>query len=538
MNLRELLTKWKFDVDEGGLHKLHRVEAQLEGIKARMDAFATAEIVKKLFEMAEKFSEVGEEIKLAAEAAGISAEAFQKLAYAANLSNVSQEEMGRSLQILSRHLYAARNGSQEAVDAFTRVGFSQDQINGFHTSQDALNALSDRFKNIKDPIQKAALAQELLGRNSQKMIGFLSQGSAAINEQREEAQKLGIVLSTNQVQALVELDEALKKFGALLKGIGMIIASDVAPVFRFLIQDFIKFFQANRKVIDSNIRNFLLQLAFDLGFVWGLIKVGTRLFLDFAKALGIQNHLLEIVVGFVSVVTGLIVFIKIFTIATGIIGQGVDVLNKLGMAIEFVEGLFGATIGTMATVAAAIFGIVYAAVDLYRIFNGEKGWTIQFLEFLGIANTIEKIFFSIFEVIQDIINLDVGKLADKFASFVFGGVTAQGGSKEGALATAGNVIGGIGNAFGFGGANGASPISPQDRLSGLGASPEAVQNTVAPAVPGTANNTYEVNAPITITVPEGTPPGQVGKSVQDGVKEHLAQVMRETQRSTRGAIAY
>ena len=67
--IRDILTRWGFQIDD---KKLSDLDHKLEGIKRRMDLLVGVEIAKGLFNIAESFSKVGEEIALGAEAAGIS----------------------------------------------------------------------------------------------------------------------------------------------------------------------------------------------------------------------------------------------------------------------------------------------------------------------------------------------------------------------------------------------------------------------------------------------------------------------------------
>jgi hypothetical protein len=58
------------------------------------------------------------------------------------------------------------------------------------------------------------------------------------------------------------------------------------------------------------------------------------------------------------------------------------------------------------------------------------------------------------------------------------------------------------------------------------------------AQPPSTQSSVNVNAPITVTVPQGTPPTLVGdyvsKGVSDGVENHL----RSAQRATSSSVAY
>lgn len=315
-NVRDVLTKFNFKVDH---EKLDRLEGQLEGIKRRLEFLGAVEITRGLFELAEKFSAIGENLIRASEATGITVEEIQKLQFAAQQAGVSGEEMSHSLTILSRQLYAARNGSQEAQLAFGQIGLTPDQVNGFKNSRDALLAISDRLRLIDDPIKRAALSQQVLGRGSQRLAGLLSKGSVAIKEQGEEAQRLGIVLSGSQVKSLEKVEHAFNRLWGVMKAFGATIAAKVAPVIEYLINDFLKFFGANKALIDLNLEEWWLKFAYALGFVYGVLKGLTIQVLDFAKAWDLDKSLLLLVTRLASVATAF-AFLGPVNIALGLLG--------------------------------------------------------------------------------------------------------------------------------------------------------------------------------------------------------------------------
>lgn len=268
-SLRDVVAKLNFKVDD---RDLKNVEKTLDGIKSRLNFIAGAQIAEKLYQLGVQFAEIGQQIKIGAESAGLTVQEFQKLSFAAQQNGVSNEDLSRSLVLLSTHLYQARQGSVEAQRAFAYAGFTPDQVRGFRNAQDALLALSDRLKATSDPIQKAALSRELLGRGSIRMAEFLSKGSAAIRQQTEEAVKLGLVLSGPQVEALDSLQKAFVRLFGWIKMFFAIIASDFAPVITYLIDDWLKFVQANRDLVSTNVADWLINVSYSLGFLYGLMK--------------------------------------------------------------------------------------------------------------------------------------------------------------------------------------------------------------------------------------------------------------------------
>lgn len=463
MTLRELVTKWTFDIKD---KPLEGMEQKIEGIKKRIDLLIGAEILEKLFSLGERFAKIGEEIKLASDAAGISAESFQKLAYAARLNNVEQDEMQQGLRVLARRLYDARKGGAEAQTAFKNVGFTPEQVRGFRNTQEAVLAMSDRFHAIQDPIKKAALAQELMGRGGTRLVGFLSKGSKAINAYGKEAERLGIVLSSGQVEALDELENTLQKLWAVFKSFAGVVAATVAPAIKLAVELFIKFLAANRDLIQLNMKGYLLQIAYGFGFVFGIVEGLIIQFQKLAKFFGFEGRIGEflgkltlLVTGFFALQKGISLVVTVFTALRAIMATS---------ALFLSPWLLGIT--------ALVFGIQ----ALWTVLNGGNFWD----SWLG------QMFSAIYQFSAKLADLTgitslVGK-ASGFASSLFNG----GGPPSGAL-------------------------SAQSNSSNL-----------------------SISAPMTFNVPEGTSPGDVGKSVSEGVTKHFERVMRQTNRSTAPTVAY
>ncbi len=461
MTVKEFVTKWKIAVDDSQLKKL---DHGLDAIKSRIDAFIGFEVAKGLFHLGEQFSKLGEQISLGAQSTGLAVEEFQKLAYAAKLNNVEQDEMQHGLTILSKQLYAARTGSKEAAEAFQKAGFTKEQVFGFRTSSDALKALSDRFSVIQDPIKKTALAQELLGRGSQRMVGLLSKGSGEINRLGKEAEKFGVILNAGQVENLERLENTLQKLWAVLKSLGALVAATIAPAIIYLVNAFTAFIAANRQLIQTNIIGFLKQMAYSFGFVFGFVEALTIQVLKLARAFGYEGTFGELAGKLIRLV-GVFFALK-FVI--GSVWSVFKILAGVGPLFRFlpliITGLWSMTAALGAMLLPLLpwvagLGLAVVAIrDLWALFNNKPTWT-------------------------------------------------------------GQALGKVGEFLGLGGAGNNAPAA-------------GVLNN------STSSPNYSVNAPISITVPEGTNPGDVGKSVKEGVAEHLNRVLRETTRSTAPTVAY
>lgn len=490
MQVRELLTKWGFQIEH---EKLDRTEKQLDSIKHALEFLAATEIARGIYELGEKWAHFAEELHIAATAAGLGVEAFQKLSGAAKLSGVSQEEMSGALAKLGRHLYDARNGSEEALMAFAHVGFTSEQVRGFHTTSDAMKALADRVKSTNDPIAKQAMLMSLLGRGSFNMVEFLNKGSAGIKGQETEMGRLG-VLSERQVTNLVRLEHAFLKIWQVTKYLASAFASNLAPSIEYLVNNFVKLYEANKKWIDIDIRAWSIKAAFIFGFIWGLIEDGIFLvsklvhwFMDFSTAHPVLMKLMFSL--------GLMV-ISVLAVKSAV--------EKLFSVFGALKGLISVLLSPAGLLVLALIGIFIAVHDIIAALQGKKTWIQGFLEWLGVAQQVEDVMFSIFTIVEDLLNLDFSKLK----SDALGAITDLG---KFAIKTAATFL------------PGGSVTSP----------PQIPANTNV-----ASNAQTQINAPITVNVPPGADPQVMAQKVREGVKDHLDRVHREAQRSLRPVQAY
>lgn len=520
MTLKELFVKIGFDVEKD---KLDGVEKQLEGIHHLLEAFAAVEVIKGVVEMTEKFGEMAEHLHLAATSAGITTEAFQKLAFAAQQNGVSQDELSGAMARISRNLYDARIGSEEAQKTFTQAGFTADQVRGFKNGSDVLHALSDRFKGMKDPIKEIGILMPLAGRGSRDMVAFMEKGSAGMKQLEDQAESLGAVLSGEQVEALVEAQHSFTALTSVIKTFSATIAAYFAPSIKSAIDEFLQFYAINKDIIQLEIKKWVWDITYAMGAVWAVVKFVAQSFLDFAKnheTLTRRGGELVLIMGALGSV--IFALAKAFQIAKTVMEPLITIVKNLGAVMEFLEGVVMGPVGAIALLVVAIH-------DLWNAAHGKPTWINQMIEFLGIGKQVETVFFSIFDVISDLINLDFSKLFKDIKGDIGGLLGAVGKLQPGVMGWAAGKLGDLISS------PAASNVAQAQALSGNqpGLSTQAINNML-----GGNSSSVEVNAPVTINVPAGTDPGMVGDKVQEGIQQHFDRVHRETQRSLRPALSY
>lgn len=228
-------------------------------------------------------------------------------------------------------------------------------------------------------------------------------------------------------------------------------------------------------------------------------------------------------------------------IFTGLMLNSIVGIRKalLLMRLAGIQSL-GALLIPLAKMVA--IGLIVGVVleDLFGFFTGKRSLTgllvTQFLEFF---NVIEMKFNELPGFIKGAIALAltpirafiatirgiggaIGALVAGDFSLALDAIKQIG--KDAILDKAG-LTGGLSQALGFGGERTAG--QQIGSLSGV------------QAVGGVSNNppvTQSISAPITISVPEGTPPDQVGPAVQKGIENSMNEMMRKTQRQLKSAV--
>ena len=116
-----------------------------------------------------------------------------------------------ALQRFTRRAAEAAQGTGEAKDALAQMGIAlRDQSGNLRSSEDLLGDVADAFARIEDPAERVRLAFKLFDSEGVALVNLLRGGSGALEEMRERARDLGIVLDEHLVRdaerARTELD--------------------------------------------------------------------------------------------------------------------------------------------------------------------------------------------------------------------------------------------------------------------------------------------------------------------------------------------
>lgn len=157
---------------------------------------------------------------------GVTTKALQEYRYAASQAGIEQGEMDQALSQLTRRLGDAAQGSKPLQAAFDKLGVNIRDTNGHvKDAGDVIPLIAEGLQKIESPAERAAILVDLFGKAGQKLAPLLEGGAAGVNNLRDAAHKLGIVLDDGMIQ---DADEAADKLSAMKQVLEAKIAGFVA----------------------------------------------------------------------------------------------------------------------------------------------------------------------------------------------------------------------------------------------------------------------------------------------------------------------
>lgn len=172
---------------------------------------------------------------------GVAVEDLTKLQYAADLSGVSSEALQKGMVSLAAATVEAASGSGIAGEAITKLGVKVRNADGsMRSSIDVLYDLADQFALMPDGVEKTNYAVDIFGKKlGADMIPLLNGGSAGLKAMGDEAERLGLVMSTELAKKSEEFNDNLARLSKYSEAAGISIANALIPALNELLTEFL-----------------------------------------------------------------------------------------------------------------------------------------------------------------------------------------------------------------------------------------------------------------------------------------------------------
>lgn len=165
-----------------------------------------------------------DDLNTLAKQTGFSTEELQKMQYAADLVDVSVEDITGALRKFKTKVDPT-NKTLEAlgVNTMNADGSLRNVTDVFY---DALDALS----KVGNETERDQLAMELFGKGADSLAGIIDDGGTALKTLGDEAENLGLVLDQDTLNSLNETNDTIDKMKGQIAATMTVIGTQVVPV--------------------------------------------------------------------------------------------------------------------------------------------------------------------------------------------------------------------------------------------------------------------------------------------------------------------
>ena len=232
---------------------------------------------------------------------GIAADKLQAYANAGKLADVSQSDLETGLRTLARTQGEAADGVKTYSEAYARLGLSVKKADGnLKPSDQLLGEIADKFADLPNGPEKAAIAMDIFGRSGSKLITLLNGGTEALERFNYET-------SENFAQNAEYFNDQISILQIQFEGFRMQLADALLPALNAILEVFSDLFDSGTdfgplfKTIEVGVRGvgavvlglvqsmrFFTRVLTDLVSIANLVRQG-----KFGEALNVAQVGLE-----------------------------------------------------------------------------------------------------------------------------------------------------------------------------------------------------------------------------------------------------
>ena len=178
-----------------------------------------------IMKLAESSASTADHVDKMSQKIGLSRQAYQELDFICSQTGTSVDSLNGGMKKLTNSMDAAAKGNASANELFDRLGVSIDDGTGKLKSQeDMLYDCLTALQGVNNQTERAALANKLFGKSGTELMPLLNSQSGSIDELKQKAHELGLVMSDEMIDNGVgltdSLDQTKRAFTAIITTLG------------------------------------------------------------------------------------------------------------------------------------------------------------------------------------------------------------------------------------------------------------------------------------------------------------------------------
>lgn len=268
------------ELEKSQKHRFAVMSASAAGFKEVFEGSLAAKgvevVLSKLKELPaalDEFAEKGEKIGKTSQILGLGAEDFQRLGYAAHMSDISAESLEKAFKKLNLGMGSIHkmNGPLQkglrGVDSGLLVTMRSAKSN-----KEAFMDVANAIQKTTDPTKRAAIVTAVFGKAGQDLMPFLLRGKEGIAALMKETDKYQAVLSTEAIEASEKFSDSQKRLKAGIQSVGVSIMSSLLPKINPLLEKLVAWVAKNKDLIATKVTAFIEGVANGIQQVTPLFK--------------------------------------------------------------------------------------------------------------------------------------------------------------------------------------------------------------------------------------------------------------------------
>lgn len=311
---------------------------------------------------------------------GMDARTASAWATTAKERGIAAQSLQRGFLTLGRSINGAAAGSKQSLKLFDQLGLSLRNMTTGGTEK-RLERVADALLKVKDPVQRAALGQKLLGRAYLQLSPLLAKGSKGIRANQKEIARLGGTMDKKGVKSALEAAKAQRELNTAMTGLQLTIGTALLPTLVPLIKSFSEALVSARplfKLIAANPK-IVLGLA---AAVWALNIAMTA------------NPYVAITLGIIALGAALYLCYKKFKWFHNAVDMVWDVLKATFLWVKKHWPLLAAILGGPFVVAAYVIVTHFATIKkaigaavafIFRVIRGLTSFVRRAVRMIGSA---------------------------------------------------------------------------------------------------------------------------------------------------------
>jgi len=171
----------------------------------------------------------------------MSAQEYQKWNYIMSINGGNIDSLSMGFKTLTTQIEGVQKGSKDSIKAFNMLGVQVKDSNGkFRSQSEIFYDVIRKLQQIKDPTQRAMIANRLFGRSAAELRPLLNMSAEELKKLTDAFDKYGMGLSDEEIKRATKFKDTWTTFTMFLQSQTMKALSNLYPQLQRLLDQIMR----------------------------------------------------------------------------------------------------------------------------------------------------------------------------------------------------------------------------------------------------------------------------------------------------------